>query len=134
MPEIHVGIFKRLTDDMCEKIETVIVKLHTPPCPNTKVINESKLVIIDHFWNKFHLFQQQTGPFAKFKSRFIMPDAVNGNSFIWNQLYSLPYTKLLGFVACHTTLKQLRIGASERSWSDVKQIKDRKRSNWEVHH
>ncbi len=58
-----------------------------------------------------------------------MPDAVNVNSFVWHQLYSLPYTKVLGFVACHTTSKQLGIGAAERSWSDVKQIKDGKRSN-----
>ncbi len=50
-----------------------------------------------------------------------MPDAVNGDSFSWHQLYSLPYTKVLGFVACCTTPKQLGICA--------KQIKDRKRSN-----
>ncbi len=45
------------------------------------------------------------------------------------QLYSLPYTKVLGFFACHTTLKQLGIDAAERSWSDIKQIKDGKPSN-----
>ncbi len=58
-----------------------------------------------------------------------MLDAVNGDSFVWHYLYSLPYTKVLDFVACHTTSKQLGIGAAERSWSDVKQIKDGKRSN-----
>ncbi len=129
VPEIRDDVLERLTGDMREKIETVIVKLHTPPCPNTEVANESNLVIIDHFWKEFHHFQHQTGPFAKFKGRFSMPDAVNGNSFVWHQLYSLPYTKVLGFVACCTTSKQLGIGAAERSWSDVKQIKDGKRSN-----
>ncbi len=54
---------------------------------------------------------------------------LNGDSCIWHQIDSLPYTKILGFVACHTTSKQLGIGASERSWSDVKQIKDGKWSN-----
>ncbi len=58
-----------------------------------------------------------------------MPDAVNGNSFVWHQLYSLLYTKALGFVAYHTTSKQLGIGAAERSWSDIKQNKDGKQSN-----
>ncbi len=43
--------------------------------------------------------------FAKFKGRFCMPVAVNGNSFVWLQLYSLPYTKVLGFVAWCTTSK-----------------------------
>ncbi len=57
-----------------------------------------------------------------------MPDAVNGNPFIWHQLYSLLYIKVLDFVACYTTSK-LGIGAAERSWSDVKQIKDGKWSN-----
>ncbi len=85
-------------------------KLHTPPCPNTEVANESNVVIIDHFRKEFHHFQHQTGPFAKFKGRFSMPDAVNGNSFVWHQHYSLPYTKILGFIACHTTSKQLGIG------------------------
>ncbi len=80
-----------------------------PPCPYAKVANESNLVIINQFWKEFNHFQQQTGPFAKFRGRFSMPDAVNGNSFIWHQLYSLPYTKVLGFVACHNTSKQLRI-------------------------
>ncbi len=42
-------------------------------------------------------------------------------------MYSLPYTQVLGFFACQS--KRLGIGAGERSWSDVKMIKDGKRSN-----
>ncbi len=41
----------------------------------------------------------------------------------------MPYNKVLGSVACCTTSKQLGIGAAERSWSDVKQIKDKNWSN-----
>ncbi len=44
-------------------------------------------------------------------------------------MYSLPYTHVLGFVACRVTSKRLGIGAVERSWSDKKMIKDEKRSN-----
>ena len=42
--------------------------------------------------------------------------------------YSLPFTKVLGFVACRVTSKVLDIGAAERSWGEVKTIKSRKRS------
>ena len=52
-----------------------------------------------------------------------------GNSHVWHELYSLPYTKVLGFVACRTCSKPLGIGACERSWGDVKNIKTGKRSH-----
>ena len=42
---------------------------------------------------------------------------------MWHQEYSLPFTKVLVFVACIVTSKVLGIGAAERSWGDVKTIK-----------
>ena len=42
--------------------------------------------------------------------------------------YSLPFTKVLGFVSCRVTSKVLGIGAAERSWGDVKTITSGKRS------
>ena len=47
---------------------------------------------------------------------------------MWHQKYSLPFTKVLGFVACRVTSKFLGIGAADRSWGDVKTIKSGKRS------
>ena len=47
----------------------------------------------------------------------------DGNSHLWNQKYSLPCTKVLGFVSCIVTSKVLGIGEAERSWGDVKNIK-----------
>ncbi len=44
-------------------------------------------------------------------------------------MHSLPFTEVLGFVACRTTSKRLGIGSAERSWSDVKTIKNGKRAN-----
>ncbi len=41
----------------------------------------------------------------------------------------MPYTDVLGFVACRVTSKRLGIGSAETSWADVKQIKDGKWSN-----
>ncbi len=125
VPEICNDVLERLTGNVREKIETVINRLHTPPCPNTKVANDSNVVIIDHFWKEFQHFQHQPGSFAKFKGRF----SVNGNSFVWHQFYSLRYTKVLGFAACRTTSKQLGIGSAEWYWSDIKQIKNGKQSN-----
>ena len=55
-------------------------------------------------------------------------DVTDGNSHIWHQKYSLPSTKVLGFVACRVTSKIIVIGYSEFSWGDVKTIKSGKRS------
>ena len=52
----------------------------------------------------------------------------DSNSHLWHQKYSLPCTKILGFVACRFTSKVLGIGASESSWDTVKTIKSVKRS------
>ncbi len=61
--------------------------------------------------------------------RFLLPGALNGNSFLWHELYSLPYTSVLDFVACCVTSKRLGIVSAEWSWADAKQIKDGKLSN-----
>ena len=45
-----------------------------------------------------------------------------------HQKYSLPSTKVLGFVVCRVTSKILGIGSAERSWGYVKTIKSGKRS------
>ncbi len=44
-------------------------------------------------------------------------------------MHSLLFIKVLGFVTCQTTSKCLGIGSAERSWSDVKTIKNGKRVN-----
>ncbi len=44
-------------------------------------------------------------------------------------MHSLPFTEILGFVAYQTTSKHLGIGSAERSWSNVKTIKNGKRTN-----
>ena len=43
-----------------------------------------------------------------------------------HQKYSLPCTKVLGFVACRVTSKILGIGAVDSSWIKVKTIKSGK--------
>ena len=55
-------------------------------------------------------------------------DLKDGNSHLWHQKYSLPCTKVLGFVACRLTSKVLVIGPADISWGDIKTIKSGKRS------
>jgi hypothetical protein len=44
-------------------------------------------------------------------------------------LYSIPFTKVLGFVAFHVTYKNLGIGAAEHSCGDVKKMKSGKQAH-----
>ena len=47
----------------------------------------------------------------------------DGNINFWYQKYSLPCTRVLGFVEYRVTSKVLGIGAAESSWGDVNTIK-----------
>ena len=129
LPEIREDVAERMDGDARMAIERVVTKLHTPPNPNPKTSEEPLEIILDIFWKEFDDFQNKTGPYGYRPGRFLNPDALNGNSYVWHRLYSLPYTHVLGFVACQVTSKRLGIGSAERSWSDVKQLKDGKQSN-----
>ena len=45
------------------------------------------------------------------------------------EIFFLPYTKVLGYVACRVSSKCLGIGSADRSWEDTKHIKSGKRSH-----
>ena len=99
-----------------DSVESVIKKLYAHDID----IDIGK--INDIFWDEFKQFQNKTGLFKE-KSRWNTADAVNGNSHLWHEKYSRPYTKVLGQVACIVTSKRLGIGSAERAWKDVKNIK-----------
>ena len=80
------------------------------------------------FWLDFKDFQHKTGPFDK-ESRWLINTELVGKSHVWNEFYSLPYTGVLGFIACRVCSKPLGIGPFERSWGDVNNIKTGKRSH-----
>ena len=44
-------------------------------------------------------------------------------------MFSLPYTGVLGFIACKVFSKTLELGPCERSWGGIKNIKTGKRSH-----
>ena len=52
-----------------------------------------------------------------------------GKSHLWHEKCSLPYTKVLRFIACRVTCKNLGIGAAKMAWSGTKDIKDGKRDS-----
>lgn len=76
----------------------------------------NEVVIVDIIWDKIKAFQNQTPPFH-----------IPGRLHTWHKNFSLPYTKVLGIVACQVTPKLGEIRAAERSWGCIKHIKNGKR-------
>ncbi len=75
------------------------------------------------------IIQNKTEPYGYCPRRLLTPDALNGNTYAWNCLYSQPKTPILGFVACQVDSISSGIESVEISWSDVKQLKAVKCSN-----
>jgi hypothetical protein len=112
-----------------DAIEKVVIWLHGPPCPNTNpAFSLSMPEIDDTFWNEFNAFKYCTHPY-NVPIRWASADITKGYSYLWHEKYSIPYTSVLGFVACRVTSKLFGIGPAERSWGGVKQVKDGKRSH-----
>ncbi len=80
-------------------IESVVTRLHIPPNPKPKTSEESLEIILDIFWKEFDYFQNKTGPYGYCPERFLTPDALNSNYYVWHCLYLLPYACALGSVA-----------------------------------
>ena len=89
-------------------------------------MNEAE--IIDTFWNEFKSFQNCDRPYHE-PHKWAGPDVIHGRSYLWHEKYSIPYTTVLGFVACCVTSKLCGIGPAERSGGGVKQIKTGQRSH-----
>ena len=98
----------------------------------------SKLTLMNQTKNSYMELLIRSGSNKKINHK---NDPFERNEFIWNskyitdgnshlcyQKYSLPSTKVPGFVACRVTSKILGIGSAERSWGDVKTIKSGERS------
>ena len=48
---------------------------------------------------------------------------------MWHKIYSVPFTEVLGKVACRVTSKILGVGNAERAWGCVKHLKTDKRAH-----
>jgi hypothetical protein len=104
MEDARKDVQDRLTGIHSDAIEKVVSRLHVPPSPNTSpaVASMSLHEIIDTFWNDFKTFQNGTPPYHE-PSRWASSDVRRGNSYLWHEKYSIPYTSVLGYVACHVT-------------------------------
>ena len=91
--------------------------------------SEEKMnVTLDVFWTYYTAFDNNVGSYDADAFIWKRKDISDDNSHLWHQKYLLPFTKVLGFVACRVTSKVLGIGAAEHSWGDIKTIKSGKRS------
>jgi len=130
LEDVRKDVLSRMTGEYQSAIDKVIIRLHAPPCANTNpaVSSMSKADILGTFLNEFKAYQYRMYPYDS-ASRWLSQDVVKGDSYLWHEKYSLRSTKVLGFVACRVTSKLCGIGAAERCWGGVKQIKTGKRSH-----
>ena len=80
----------------------------------------------DIFWTDYTDFDNKNGSFDGDEFIRKRKDIRDGNIHLWHQKYSLPCTKVLGFVSCAVTSKVLGIGIAERSQGDVQKTKSGK--------
>ena len=64
------------------------------------------------FWTEYTDFDNKNVSCDGDEFIWKIKDIRYGNSHFWHQKYSLPCTKVLGFVACVVTSKVLGIGAA----------------------
>jgi hypothetical protein len=85
--------------------------------------------IIQLFWSEFDDFQTKTGPSYSRPWIWESSEIKKGNDHVWHKLYSIPYTKVFGKVACRVCSKPLGCGQAERNWGALKHLKTGKRSH-----
>ena len=73
---------------------------------------EETNVTLDMFWTEYTDFDNKVGSYDADEFIWKSKDISDGNIHLWHQKYSLPFTKVLGFVACRVTSKVLGIGAA----------------------
>ncbi len=96
--EIKEDVAERLDGNTRMVTERVVTKLCASPNPNPKTSEASLKIFLDMFWKEFKHFQNKISSYEYLPGRFLTPDALNINSYVW---YHLCYA--LGFVVCHAT-------------------------------
>jgi hypothetical protein len=84
--------------------------------------------LIDTFLTKYGDFINKRNFFARDHIWIIAQDP-NLKAFRWHQKYSLPVTKVLGWITCLVLSKILGIGTAEQNWKQVKAVKLGQRVN-----
>ena len=78
---------------------------------------------LDKFCSEYTYFNHNNVPFGG--DYFIWRSKViqDGNSHLWHQRYSLPFTKVVGFVGYTFSSNIIGVVDDEYSWGDFKMIK-----------
>ena len=105
------------------KVEEVIRKLYYP------IRDEDLGVVIETFWREFDEFQTRRGPSYSRAWIWQSEEIKQGNCHLWHKMYSVPFTKVFGRVACRVCSKPLGCGLAERTWGSFKHLKSGKRSH-----
>lgn len=104
-------------------VEEVVRKIYYP-------MREEELgIIIATFWREFDDFQTKRGPSYSRAWVWESNEVKEGNCHIWHKLYSVPFTKVFGKVACRVCSKPLGCGQAERNWGALKHLKSNKRAH-----
>ena len=106
----------------------MIVKLILPPSLVREARVCEKARLIENFWDEHDDSKEQIGPFDKSHIWKVAEDPET-LAYKWHQRKSLPYTEVLGKLACFVTSKILGIGSAERSWKHVKLNRQEQRSH-----
>lgn len=86
--------------------------------------------VLRTFWSEYADFESRSGDAYDNRQYIWEHDHVKKqHCHIWHKQNTLPYTTVLGKLACRVTSKILGIGQAERSWGDVKHLKSNKRSH-----
>ena len=130
MKEVYDDCTSRITGEDRLALRRMVKKLHVAPCPNEQVADLTLDEIEDLFVEEFDQFRSQTGIFADGSTcggKWTSKDARDGKSHIWHQKWTLPYTKVLGWVGVRLCSKLLGIGQCERNWRDVSAVKGKRK-------
>ena len=83
------------------------------------LFNDEFHYIIDTFWSEYNNFNDKNDHFDSDELFCSIKYIRDSNIHLWYQKYSLPCTKVIGFVACIVTSKMIGMGSAERSWNSV---------------
>ena len=81
--------------------------------------------LLDKFWTEHTAWKNGTGVFGGRDYIYQSDLCSKGLSHQWHLQYSVPYTEVFGYVACHVTSKPIGTGMSERVWKKVKIVDSR---------
>ena len=107
-------------------VEALICKLLLKPQATEEATKRAKLDLIVTFWKEWNAFQNKQG---EFDPEMLGWDDTQRESapHLWHQLWTLPYTRVLGKVACLVCSKLCGQGQAEREWGFTKDVRKGKR-------